>query len=295
MEERNVMAQIEDTNLMKGGEVEDFEKLLGEAIHPPKEGDIVEGVIVKVTPQEVFIDIGAKSEGVAPRMEFKDPNIQPGQKVHVYVETVDGKDGRTVVSKHKADFLLAWDRIKEAYQNNETVDAKVLRQVKGGLIVEVFGVDAFLPGSQIDIKRVKSIPAFVGKNIKVKVIKLNKVRKNIVVSRREVIEEQLEKARQRLMQLRRGDIVEGRVKTITDFGVFVDVGGIDGLIHISDLSWTKIGHPSEVVKEGETIKAKVLDVDPENMRLSLSLKHLMPHPWEEIAKRYPIGKKVRGT
>ncbi len=279
---------------MKGGDLDEFERLLSQSMHPPKEGEIVEGTIVKITPQEVFIDIGAKSEGVAPLTEFRKMNLEPGQKVKVYVEAIDGKGGRTIVSKHKADFLMAWDRIKDAYQNNETVDAKVLRQVKGGLIVEVFGVDAFLPGSQIDVRRVKSIAAFVGKDIKVKVIKINKARKNIVVSRREVIEEQIEEARQRLMQLKKGDVVEGTVKTITDFGVFVDVGGIDGLIYISDLSWNKVKHPSEVVKEGDKIQAKVIDVDPDNMRLSLSLKHLMPHPWEEVARKYPIGAKVTG-
>ncbi len=279
---------------MKGGEEKAFLKLLEESLNPPKEGEIVKGKIVKVTPQEVYVDIGAKSEGVSPRVEFKDPNIEPGQEVYVYVESIDGRDGRTIVSKHKADFLMAWDRIKEAYQNNETIDAKVLRQVKGGLIVDIFGVDAFLPGSQIDIKKVKSIPSFVGKNIKVKVIKLNRARKNIVVSRKEVIEEEMEKNRQVLLSIKPGDIIEGTVKTITDFGAFVDIGGIDGLIHISDLSWYKIDHPSRVVSPGERVKVKVLEVDPENFKLSLSLKHLTPHPWESVKKKYPIGSKVTG-
>ena len=279
---------------MKGGEEEAFLKLLEESLNPPKEGEIVKGKIVKVTPQEVYVDIGAKSEGVSPRVEFKDPNIEPGQEVYVYVESIDGRDGRTIVSKHKADFLMAWDRIKEAYQNNETVDAKVLRQVKGGLIVDIFGVDAFLPGSQIDVKKVKSIPSFVGKNIKVKVIKLNRARKNIVVSRKEVIEEEMEKNRQVLLSIKPGDIIEGTVKTLTDFGAFVDIGGIDGLIHISDLSWYKIDHPSRVVSPGERVKVKVLEVDPENFKLSLSLKHLTPHPWESVKKKYPIGSKVTG-
>lgn len=279
---------------MKGGEEEAFLKLLEESLNPPKEGEIVKGKIVKVTPQEVYVDIGAKSEGVSPRVEFKDPNIEPGQEVYVYVESIDGRDGRTIVSKHKADFLMAWDRIKEAYQNNETVDAKVLRQVKGGLIVDIFGVDAFLPGSQIDVKKVKSIPSFVGKNIKVKVIKLNRARKNIVVSRKEVIEEEMEKNRQVLLSIKPGDIIEGTVKTLTDFGAFVDIGGIDGLIHISDLSWYKIDHPSRVVSPGERVKVKVLEVDPENFKLSLSLKHLTPHPWESVKKKYPIGSKITG-
>lgn len=290
-EERNV----KDENIVKGGEDEELLKLMLENMNPPREGEIVEGVVVKVTPTEVYIDIGSKSEGVAPRVEFKDPNLAPGQKVKVYVESIDGKGGKTIVSKHKADFLIAWDRIKEAYQNNETIDAKVLRQVKGGLIVDVFGVDAFLPGSQIDIKKVKSIPAFVGKTIQVKVIKLNRARKNIVVSRKEVLEEELERQREKIMALKPGDIVEGIVKNLTEFGAFVDIGGVDGLIHISDLAWQKIEHPSEVVKPGDKVKVKVLEVDPQNAKVALSLKHLTPHPWEKIAEKYPIGMKVRGV
>jgi small subunit ribosomal protein S1 len=286
--------EVRDDNIRKGGDEEEYVKLLLEAINPPKEGEIVKGVVVKVTPQEVYVDIGSKSEGVASRLEFKDPDIKPGQVVHVYVESIDGKDGRTIVSKHKADFLIAWDRIKEAYQSNETVEAKVLRQVKGGLIVDVFGVDAFLPGSQIDIKKVKSIPSFVGKTIPVKVIKLNRARKNIVVSRKEVLEEELEKTRQKFMELKPGDVIEGVVKNLTDFGAFVDIGGVDGLIHISDLSWQKVEHPSQVVKPGDHVKVKILEVDPQTMKLSLSLKHLQPHPWEKIAKKYPIGSKVTG-
>ena len=285
---------VRDDDIRRGGDEEEYVKLLLEAINPPKEGEIVRGVVVKVTPQEVYVDIGSKSEGVAPRLEFKGPDIKPGQIVHVYVESIDGKDGRTIISKHKADFLIAWDRIKEAYQNNKTVNAKVLRQVKGGLIVDVFGVDAFLPGSQLDVRKVKSIPSFVGKTIPVKVIKLNRARKNIVVSRKEVLEEEMERTRQKFMELKSGDIIEGIIKNLTDFGAFVDIGGVDGLIHISDLSWQKVDHPSQVVKPGDQVKMKVLEVDPQTMKLSLSLKHLQPHPWEKIAQKYPIGSKVTG-
>jgi len=280
---------------MKGGEEENFLELMENSINPPQEGEIVEGVVVKVTPQEVYIDIGSKSEGVAPRIEFKNATLKPGDKVSVYVESIDGKDGRTVVSKHKADFMIAWDKIRDAYQENATIKAKVLRQVKGGLIVDIYGVDAFLPGSQIDVKKVKSIPAFVGKEIEVKVIKINKARKNIVVSRKEVIEEETERIQQRLMEIKKGDILEGIVKNITEFGVFVDVGGVDGLVHISDLAWHKVSHPKDIVSVGEKIKKKVLEVEPENLKLSLSLKHLTPHPFEEVAKKYPIGTKVKGT
>ncbi|MEO0247863.1 MAG: 30S ribosomal protein S1 [candidate division WOR-3 bacterium] len=281
-----------EERLMRDAE---FEELLQKSISVPKEGDVVKGVIVKVTPQEVFIDIGTKSEGVCPRVEFKDPDIKPGDEVYVYVDAIDGKDGKTIVSKHKADFLMVWDRINDAFKNDEIIDAKVVRQTKGGLMVEVFGVDAFLPGSQIDVKKVKSISAFVGKTIKVKIIKLNRQRKNIVVSRKEVIEAELESQRMKLMSMKVGDVVEGVVKNVTDFGVFVDVGGVDGLIHISDLSWTKVDDPSSILKPGDQVKVKVLDIDPENNRLSLGYKHLQPHPFEQVAKKYPIGSLHKGT
>lgn len=281
-----------EERLMRDAE---FEELLKKSISVPKEGDVVKGVIVKVTPQEVFIDIGTKSEGVCPRVEFKDPDIKPGDEVYVYVDAIDGKDGKTIVSKHKADFLMVWDRINDAFKNDEIIDAKVVRQTKGGLMVEVFGVDAFLPGSQIDVKKVKSISAFVGKTIKVKIIKLNRQRKNIVVSRKEVIEAELESQRMKLMSMKVGDVVEGVVKNVTDFGVFVDVGGVDGLIHISDLSWTKVDDPFSILKPGDQVKVKVLDIDPENNRLSLGYKHLQPHPFEQVAKKYPIGSLHKGT
>ncbi len=285
----------EEPKNLKGGDELGFVELLEEKLNPPKEGEIVKGTIVKVVQDEVYIDIGAKSEGVAPKSEFKEEELEPGKEVFVYIDALDGRDGRTIVSKHKADFLRAWDKIKEAYQSNQTIEAKVLRTVKGGLMVEVFGVNAFLPGSQLDLTRVKNIPSYVGKTIPVKVIKINKARKNIVVSRREVLLEEQEKLRQKLMEIRPGDVIEGVVKNVTDFGAFVDIGGIDGLIYISELSWTKIGHPSEVVKPGDKVKVKVLEVDPENMKISLSLKLLQPHPWEKVKEKYPVGTTVRGT
>jgi len=285
----------EEHKNQKGGDEAGFVELLESKLNPPKEGEIVKGVVVKVLKDEVYIDIGAKSEGVAPRTEFKDEELEPGKEVNVYIDALDGRDGRTIVSKHKADFLLAWDKIKDAYQSNKTIEARVLRTVKGGLMVEIFGVNAFLPGSQLDLVKVKNIPSYVGKTIPVKVIKINKARKNIVVSRREVLLEEQEKLRQKLMEIRPGDVIEGVVKNVTDFGAFVDIGGIDGLIYISELSWTKIGHPSEVVKPGDKVKVKVLEVDPENFKISLSLKLLQPHPWEKVKEKYPVGTTVRGT
>ena len=283
---------MEKEKLMRDNE---FAELLQKSIVVPREGEVVRGVVVKVTPQEVFIDIGTKSEGVCPRVEFKDPDLKPGSEVYVYVDVIDGKDGRTIVSKHKADFLMVWDKINEIYKNDEIVEAKVIRQIKGGLIVEIFGVDAFLPGSQIDVKKVKSISSFVGKTIKVKVIKLNRQRKNIVVSRKEVVEMEMEAQRMKLMALKVGDVVEGVVKNITDFGVFVDIGGVDGLIHISDLSWTRVDDIQSILKPEEQVRVKILDIDPENNKLSLGYKQLQPHPFEQVAKKYPLGSVHRAT
>ncbi len=290
MEEKNVKGVPTNTD-------DELLKLINEALDIPREGEIKKGVIVKVTPQEVYVDIGSKSEGVAPRVEFKDAEIKPGDEVYVYVESLDGPDGRTIVSKHKADFIMAWDKIKEAYQNNLTVDGKVQRQVKGGLMVEVFGVSAFLPGSQIDVKRVKSISSFVGKDIKVKVIKINRARKNIVVSRKEVIEEERSKLREKLFELKEGQVVKCKVTGIADFGVFCEVEGfesIDAMIPIGELSWTRIQSPEDVVKVGDELEAQVIGVDQMNLKITLSYKQLQPHPWEKVKEKYPIGAKVTG-
>lgn len=272
----------------------DFGELLERSLRQLKEGDLVEGTVVKVTEKEVYVDVGAKSEGVVPLSEFKE-EVKPGDKVTVYIESVDGRGGRTIISKHKADFTLAWDKIHEAYTENKTVTARVLSQVKGGLLVEVFGVNAFLPGSQVDIRRVRNFARWVGQEIPVKIIKVNKARKNIVVSRREVLEEEREQARERLKELRPGEVLKGVVKHLTDFGAFVDLGFVDGLIHLSDLSWERVSHPSQVVKVGQEVEVKVLSVDVDRMRVSLSLKHLQPHPWEKVAEKYPVGSKVVGV
>ncbi len=272
----------------------DFGALLEQSLRQLKEGDLVEGTVVKVTDKEVYVDVGAKSEGIVPRSEFKE-EVKPGDRVTVYIESVDGRGGRTIISKHKADFTLAWDKIHEAYTENKTVTARVLSQVKGGLLVEVFGVNAFLPGSQVDIRRVRNFARWVGEEIPVKIIKVNKARKNIVVSRREVLEEEREKARERLKELRPGEVLKGVVKHLTDFGAFVDLGFVDGLIHLSDLSWERVSHPSQVVKVGQEVEVKVLNVDVDRMRVSLSLKHLQPHPWEKVAEKYPVGSKVVGV
>jgi len=261
-----------------------------------KEGDIIEGKVLKITEREVFIDIGAKSEGVCPLSEFKDPNeIKKGSQVYVYVEEVEGKDGFIILSKSKADFILAWDKIKTIYDENRIVNAKVIRKVKGGLVVDIFGVDAFLPGSHIDVKLVKNFSQWVGKEIPVKILKVNKPRKNIVVSRKAAIEEEIQKKRERIeKEFKVGDIVEAEVKNITNSAVFVDINGIDGTVPIQELSTRRIKHPSEVVSIGDRMKFKVIGIDIENLKLILSLKALLPSIWEEIEKKYPLGERVRG-
>ncbi|MEO0240546.1 MAG: 30S ribosomal protein S1 [candidate division WOR-3 bacterium] len=261
-----------------------------------KEGDIIEGRILKITEREVFIDIGAKSEGVCPLSEFKNPEeIKKGSSVYVYVEEVEGEDGFIILSKHKAEFILAWDKIKAIYDENRTINVKVIKKVKGGLVVDVFGVDAFLPGSQIDLKLVKNFSQWVGKEIPVKIIKINKLRKNIVVSRKAAIEEEIAKKRERIeREFKIGDIVEAEIRNLTNSAVFVDVNGIDGIVSVQELSSRKIKHPKEVVSIGEKMKFKIIGIDLENLTLHLSLKALLPSIWEELEKKYPLGERVRG-
>ncbi|MEO0263244.1 MAG: 30S ribosomal protein S1 [candidate division WOR-3 bacterium] len=261
-----------------------------------KEGDIIEGRILKITEREVFIDIGAKSEGVCPLSEFKNPEeIKKGSSVYVYVEEVEGEDGFIILSKHKAEFILAWDKIKAIYDENRTVNVKVIKKVKGGLVVDVFGVDAFLPGSQIDLKLVKNFSQWVGKEVPVKIIKINKLRKNIVVSRKAAIEEEMAKKRERIeREFKIGDIVEAEIRNLTNSAVFVDVNGIDGIVSVQELSSRKIKHPKEVVSIGEKMKFKIIGIDLENLTLHLSLKALLPSIWEELEKKYPLGERVRG-
>ncbi len=259
-----------------------------------KEDEIVKGVVVKVDDREVFIDVGGKAEGILPKDEFRNQEVKPGDEVYVYIEAVDSKEGLKI-SKKKADFELNWEKIKDAYENNTTVEAKVIGQVKGGLIVDVFGVEAFLPGSQVDRKRIRNFQQFIGKTIPVKIIKVNKQRKNVIVSRLEVLEEQEELSRQRLKELKVGDVIEGTVKNVVEFGIFVDLGnGLEGLVHISEVSWTKVDNLHELYRPGDKVKVQILEIDPDKKKVSLSIKRLQPHPWEEVAKKYPIGSRVRG-
>jgi small subunit ribosomal protein S1 len=260
------------------------------------EGEIVTGRVVKVTETDILIDVGFKSEGIVALSEFGDnPTVRVGDEVEVFLEKMENQDGLVVLSKQRADFLRVWSTIKDAYDLQKVVEGKLVRRIQGGAVVDLFGVEAFLPGSQVGIRHIHDLNDLIGQTIRVKVIKLNKRRRNVVVSRRMVLEEEREKQKNILMeQLEKGQIREGLVKNITDFGAFIDLGGIDGLLHITDMAWGRVSHPSELLAIGDTARVKVLDFDKERERISLGMKQLTPYPWEDIDKKYPVGTKVRG-
>ncbi|MCX7732367.1 MAG: 30S ribosomal protein S1 [candidate division WOR-3 bacterium] len=261
-----------------------------------REGEIVTGTIIKRVQNAVLVDIGLKAEGILPLEEFRNPDeAVEGRKIQVYIDALENKDGFPVLSKKKADFQLAWEIIKQKSESGEPVKAVVLRRVKGGLAVDVFGLDAFLPGSQVDLRPVPNLDALVNQELEVKILSVNWHKKNIVVSRRALLEERQEALRRELLQrIQVGDIIEGTVKTVTEFGAFIDIGGVDALLHISDLAWVKVVHPSEVVQPGEKLKVKVLSADTNTGRITVGLKQLTPHPWEKVEEKYPIGSRVRG-
>ena len=272
--------------------LEMYEHTLGNLV----EGQIVHGTVLSVGDKDVLVDIGFKSEGIIHLSEFADPSeIKAGDRVEVYLEKLENSDGLVVLSKQRADFLRVWNKIKDAYDKQEVVDGRLVRRIKGGVVVDLFGVDAFLPGSQVALRRVPNLDDLIGQQLSFRVIKLNKRRRNIVVSRRVVLEEERAVKRGRLVkELEKGQVREGQVKNITDFGAFVDLGGIDGLLHITDMSWGRVSHPSEIVSIGDTIKVKVLEFDRDRERISLGLKQLTDYPWEKVAEKYPVNARLRG-
>lgn len=261
-----------------------------------EQGEIVTGRVLAITEGTVVVDIGFKSEGTIPIAEFGDPPaIEVGDEIEVFLESVEDQEGQVVLSKTKADFMRVWDRIKEAHDNNQIIEGRLVRRIKGGIVVDLFGVDAFLPGSQIDIKQVKNFDQFIGDVFPFRIIKLNKNRRNIVVSRRVVLEEERERLRKQILEtLEVGQVRKGVVKNITDFGAFIDLGGLDGLLHITDIAWGRVGHPSEVLSIGQEVEVKVLNYDEVRERISLGMKQLQSHPWENIGEKYPMGTKVTG-
>src|ERR1051326_4117393 len=277
-------------------EFNDLAKLYDNTFSSIHEGEIVRGKIVAITDIGVAIDIGFKSEGLVPITEF--PNIdelKPGDEVEVFLESVENKEGQLVLSRKRADFVRTWERITRAYETGEIVHGKITRRIKGGLVVDLMGIDAFLPGSQIDVKPVRDFDQFLGKTMEFRVAKVNHPNENVVVSHKVLVEAEMHEQRSAILNsLEKGQVLEGTAKAITDFGVFVDLGGVDGLIHITDLSWGRVNHPSEVVKLDQTITVVVLDFDEPKKRISLGLKQLQPHPWENIETKYPVGTKVTG-
>ncbi len=271
-------------------------KLYSESFRDVKEGEIIKGKIVRIQGDLVILDVGFKSEGAVPKIEFANPDdLKIGSDVEVVLESVEDQEGNLVLSKQRADFLKIWDRVIKAHDSGEIIQGKIIRRIKGGMVVDLMGMEAFLPGSQIDIRPIRDFDIFVGQTMDFKVVKVNIPTENVVVSHKVLVEEEISDQRNAILNsLEKGQILEGVAKAITDFGVFVDLGGVDGLIHITDLSWGRINHPSEVVKLDQTIKVVVTDYDEEKKRISLSLKKLLPHPWENIEEKLHIGDKVSG-
>jgi small subunit ribosomal protein S1 len=279
-------------------EMEDsqFQALFEDSISNIKEDQLIKGKIVDFTKDEIVVDLGFKSYGYIPRAELINPeSYRAGDVVEVYVENLEDSTGKIVLSRRHADFMKIWQRITELYEKQETVNVKILRRIKGGMVVDLMGVEAFLPGSQIDIRPVRDFDSWVGQNIDIKVVKINQSNYNVVVSHKVLLEEEMSEQRAEIMsRLEKGLVLEGVVKAIADFGIFVDLGGVDGLVHITDLSWGRVTHPSEVVQLDQPVKVVVLDFDQDKKRISLGMKQLTPHPWDSIGDKYLPGTKVHG-
>ena len=260
------------------------------------EREIITGRVIGINEKEILIDIGFKSEGIIKRDEFSEdalPDI--GEKLDVYLEKMEDESGKTVLSKEKADFLRRWTKLREIHETGEIISGRIVRRIKGGMVVDLDGVQAFLPGSQIDVRPVKDFDKYIDTDMDLRVVKFNEFRKNVVVSHKAILEESLAVQRDELFsKLEIGSIMEGRVKNITDFGVFIDLGGIDGLLHITDLSWGRVNHPSELIGLDDSLTVKIIDFDKEKKRVSLGLKQLTPHPWENVKGSYPEDTKISG-
>ena len=252
--------------------------------------------VMNVTAGEVIVDIGFKSEGSISRAEFANtPDVKVGDEVEVFLETIEDREGRLVLSRRRADFIRVWEKVNAAAKSGEVMTVTCLRRIKGGIVVDLMGMEAFLPGSQIDTKPVRDFDVYIGKTLDVRVVKVNQPNENVVVSHKMLLEETMDVQRGVITEkLERGQVLEGIVKAIADFGAFVDLGGVDGLVHITDLSWGRVSHPSEVIKLDQVVTVVVLDFDENKKRISLGMKQLMPHPWQEIELRYAVGQKVKG-
>ena len=293
---RTITREDLDSSVEQTEVSEDIQDQYLGSISEISENQVLTGRVIGMNDKDILIDIGFKSEGLIDRSEFPQNALpQIGDQIEVYLEYLEDRNGNLVLSKEKADFMRRWRDIREFYEKEKIFTCKIIRRIKGGMIVDIDGLQGFLPGSQIDVRPIKDFDQYLDQDLEVRVVKLNEARKNIVVSHKVIIEDSLKEKREELLaDMEIGQIMEGRVKNITDFGVFIDLGGIDGLLHITDLSWGRVNHPSEVVKLDETLSIKIIDYDKEKQRVSLGLKQLMPHPWENVEENYPIGSNVKG-
>lgn len=282
--------------IYKADEKKKLEELYEKTLSTVVENEVIEGTVVAMNKREVVVNIGYKSEGVISLNEFRyNPDLKIGDKVEVLVETQEDPNGQLILSHKKARALKSWDRVNEAHNNDEIVKGFIKCRTKGGMIVDVFGIEAFLPGSQIDVKPIRDYDIFVNKTMEFKIVKINNEFKNVVVSHKALIEEELEaQKRDIIAKLEKGQVLEGTVKNITSYGVFIDLGGIDGLIHITDLSWGRINHPEEIVQLDQQINVVILDFDDDKKRIALGLKQLTPHPWDSLDPNLKVGDKVKG-
>ncbi len=285
--------------LPRRDETEDFQTLYEESLRTVEEGQIVKGTVIDITPDHVTIDVGYKCEGQIPIQEFlkrdKKVNVKIGDRIDVLLERKESEEGLLILSKEKADKVNVWREISRSCREGEVIEGEIVSKVKGGLSVDIGGIFAFLPGSQIDLKPIRNLDSLMGKRLKFKVIKFNRKRNNIVLSRRILLEEERKLLREgTLKSIQEGAIVEGTVKSLTDYGAFIDLGGMDGLLHITDIAWGRIGHPSEKLSVGERIKVKVLHFDREKEKVSLGLKQALPDPWDSVPKKYPVGSRIKG-
>ncbi len=277
-------------------EDQDLDELYANTFGDISEHTLIQGRVVGMNDRDVLIDIGFKSEGIIDRSEFgKNDLPKIGDQVEVYLEFIEDAGGNTILSKEKADFMRRWRTLKDAFETEKIISGKIIRRIKGGLIVDLGAVQAFLPGSQVDVRPIQDFDVYLEKEIELRIVKFNEARKNIVVSHKIILEDSLKEQREALFkELEIGAIMDGRVKNITDFGVFVDLGGIDGLLHITDLSWGRVNHPSEIINLNDKITVKIIEYDQERKRVSLGLKQLTPHPWEEVETKFPIDAIVKG-
>ncbi|MDX2017059.1 MAG: 30S ribosomal protein S1 [Planctomycetota bacterium] len=295
LDDADMAAMLKAANLQDASKDTYMDSLLGKQVESLQQGKLIKGKVIGFAGDDVVVEVGLKSEGLIPKEEFEGTEVKPGDMVDVLLEEIEGDGGLVQLSKRKADRQISWQRIMDTTKEGDVVEGMVTRKIKGGLLVDI-GVPVFLPASQVDVRRPGEIGDYIGRKIRAEILKIDLERRNIVISRRKLIETERDSAKKRLLEgLKEGEIVTGEVKNIADFGAFVDLGGIDGLLHITDRSWSRINHPSEILKIGQKLDVKVLNIDREKEKIALGLKQKEASPWEEIEKKYPTGSRVRGS